>query len=239
MKILNHRTGTLTTLAVLLAGLCMGFIPLCELIANSEPETGDDIDATAEAGNTVHDLTLLDVFARIAMCELGVVAEGGPTAIPSGVYLRTSRDLRGTPSATVDLVTSASTPPGVYVIEYRKAGLGSYVTGTLNLTIQPGSSLVQACLYVFQGEGDVIIVNQVATFYGCCSLAPPEDPIVQYKWWFDYNGNPSSSPSTTTAFCEATHTYASTGTRTARLVVRTQSGEEAEDTQTINVVTGL
>jgi hypothetical protein len=153
------------------------------------------------------------------------------------VYVRTNRDLRGEPSATVDLVTALSTPVGSYVLEYRDASPGSYVVGQLNLTIEAAPDPeVTACMAVF-GENEVIVVNQIVNFYGCCSFSNnKEDPIVQYKWWFNYNGNPSSSPSQTTTICSTTTTYTTPGVRNTRLVVRTQSGLEAEDTQQITVL---
>ena len=72
----------------------------------------------------------------------------------------------------------------------------------------------------------------------CCSTSPKDDPIVQYKWWWDYNGNPSSTPNATTEFCITDHVYTTPGPRTTRLVVRTENGEEAAETFEI-LVQGL
>jgi hypothetical protein len=243
----RRQTRTLLALAALLAAMSTGCLSLCELFFGVKPEPGPTVTVTVQAGNNANGFAALAAFlSRFALCDFDVSSEssryipaGASTVVPAGVYCRTNRDLRGSePTATVDLVTSASTPPGQYMLEYRDASPGSYVVGTLNLTIEPGEApLVQACLYVY-GDGEVIVVNQNTNFYGCCSLAPEDDPIVQYKWWFDYNGNPSSAPSATTTLCLTDYTYTTPGPRTTRLVVRTQSGEEAEDTQDI-VVLGL
>jgi hypothetical protein len=150
--------------------------------------------------------------------------------------VRTNRNLTGSePTASVDLVTTSATPPGIYLLQYREASPGSQVIGTLELTVEAAEpSDVVSCMAVF-GEGEVILVNQSVSFYGCCSTSPENDPIVQYKWWFNYNGNPSSPPSATTATCMTTHVYTSPGPRTTRLVVRTESGEEAADITEITV----
>ncbi len=243
---LPNRIGTLTVLAVLLAGMSMGFISWCEFILGIEPGEGENFVFEVEAGETISNWAgLLALLERLALCEALFVAEDGSTiaaeggsTIPPGVYLRTTRDLRGAePTASVDLITSASTPPGRYLISYQRAGLNGYVTGTCDLTVLPGAHPVTACIYVYQ-DGEVIVVNQPVNFYGCCSSSPKDDPIVQYRWWWDYNGNPNSAPSQTTTTCLTTHTYATTGTKNARLVVRTDSGEEAEDLQAIVVQAG-
>lgn len=236
MKLPNrHRLGTFTALALLLAGVSTGGLTLCEAFFGGEPEAGEDFVVTVPAGNTVGLAEALNALGRFALCNSLVRAEGGST-IPAGVYARTTRDLRGpTPSASVDLVTTSATPPGRYVIEYRSTEPGSYAIGTIDLTVEEVHSDVTACMAVF-GEGEFILVNQTVNFYGCCSQSPENDPIVQYKWWFNYNGNPSSAPSQTTPGCMTTTTYGTPGTKNTRLVVRTESGLEAEDTYTIDVL---
>ncbi len=239
----RHRFATLSALAVLLAAMSTGSLSLCEIFFGIDPEAGPDINETVPAGNTVNDFASLGSFySRIALCDFPLTAEssrfipaGANTQVPAGVFCRTNRDLRDKGIVSADLVTSTSTPPGVYVLQYRDASPGSYIIGTLNLTIEERApSDVTACMAVF-GKGEVILVNQTAQFYGCCSLAPENDPIVQYKWWFNYNGNPSSAPSQTTATCMTSTTYGTPGVKNTRLVVRTESGIEAEDTQQITV----
>lgn len=239
-----HRTGILAALTLLLAGSTTGLLPVCEPVEEEKPQAGATLYVTLEAGEEATDINdAFDFFSRIALCDFGLPLTGsleaGGSTIPSGVYLQCNRDLRGEePLASVDLKTNAATPPGHYLLQYRMASLTSIVTGTLDLTVQPAQApLVQACLYVYgEGENPVIVVNQNTNFYGCCSLSPENDLIVQYKWWWDYNGNPLSAPSLTTTLCLTDHTYTSVGPRTTRLVVRTQSGEEAEDTQEIVVL---
>lgn len=245
MKLPNHRRlGTLATLAVLLAAMTTGCLTLCEAFLGVKPADGPDVSVTVPAGNTANNFaTLGGFFSRFAVCDFplapnSVIPAGASTSVPGGVYVRTNRNLTGSePVSSVDLVTTAATPPGVYVLQYRETG-GSHVVGTLNLTVEAAEpSDVVACMAVF-GEFEVIQVNTTTNFYGCCSTSPESDPIVQYKWWFSYNGNPSSPPSATTTTCMTTYTYPTPGPRTTRLVVRTESGEEAAETTEI-VVQGL
>lgn len=238
----RHKLGTLTALAALLAWMSTGSLTICELMFGVDPVTGPTINVTLPAGENASNITLLGaIFSRFALCNLATeratssaIPAGTLTTVPTGVYTRCNRDLRGEPSATVDLITSASTPPGHYLLEYRDASPGSYVIGTLDLTVEPGQSDVTACMAVF-GEGEVIVVNQTVTYYACCSSGPPGDPVVEYKWWFNYNGNPSSAPSRTVTQCETTSSYTTPGTKNVRVVVKTQSGLTAEDTQAIVV----
>ncbi len=242
MKLPNSRKlRTMTALGVLLAAMSTGCLTLCEIFFGAEPEDGDDIFVTASAGSSANNaFALFNFLSRVALCNgdlsQATTVGGGNTIVPAGVYLRTSRDLRGAePTATVDLVTSSNTPEGVYTLQYRETAPGTYVIGTLYLTIEHEDLPVQACMAVY-GSEEFIVVGQSASFYGCCSFSSDiEDPIVQYKWWWDYNGNPSSSPSQTTTTCMTTHTYNTAGPRTTRLVVRTQSGLEAADLYEINV----
>jgi hypothetical protein len=234
MKLPNrHRSGTLLALAVLLAMTTTGYITICDVFLFGEPEVGPDIPVTVEAGDVASDITGSEfgLLYRFSLC--------GP--VPEGVFPRLRRDGTsfGTP-VVVDLVTSTSTPVGFHQIDYNEGDIGLFTepyfaVGVVNLTVQPPTNPVTACMAVF-GEGEIIVVNQTTNFYGCCSSSPENDPIVQYKWWFDYNGNPSSTPSDITTECMTTHTYTTPGTKNTRLVVRTESGEEAEDTQTIVVL---
>jgi hypothetical protein len=244
MKLPNpRRLANLTALAVLLAGISTGCLTVCErflLFLQLGIFPGPLEEVTLEAGDTFEDWAdALDFLSMFALCDSvpvrgSTIPAGESYSVPPGVYVRTNRDLRGpAPSATVDLVTSASTPPGRYIVQYRDISPSGHVVGTLDLTVQPASHpLVEACVYVYQ-DGEYILTGQPANFYGCCSQAPEEDPIVQYRWWWDYKGSPT--PDATTTTCITTHTYSTPGTKTARLVVRTQSGEEDDDTMTIVV----
>lgn len=247
MKLAKHRRlGTLATLAVLLAAMSTGALSLCEIFFGVVPEDGPDVAVTVTAGNTANDFASLgSLLSRIAVCNLSVTSEsseripaGAGTVVPAGVYCRTNRDFRGKPVVSADLVTSSSTPPGNYVLEYRDASPGSYIVGTLNLTVEAAEpNDVVAELYV-TSKNEFLLVNEPVILYGCLSQSPASDPIVEYRWWFNYNGNPSSPPSEITTICTNNYTYTTPGTKTARLVVRTQNDNEDEDVQTFNVVAG-
>ncbi len=246
MKLPNrHKLGVLTALAVLLAASTMGFLPWCAPEEEEpEPDTAPTITLTKEAGDTEIDFGgLLGLLEQLALCEPLILPNGtrvpaGGSSIPAGVHIRCRRYLE-TGAATAELVTSTSTPAGHYIIQYRRAGIGARAVGTLDLTITAPQNPVQACLYVYPDNEELIFyVNQNVNFYAGCSFAPEDDPIVLYKWWWDYSGSPSSPPSQETAISYTDHTYTSTGTKHTRLVVRTESGVEAEDTQDIVVQSG-
>ncbi len=239
MKLPNRKHTALFAIAVLLAAITMGCLGPCEaLLLGIIITDGGPIFLTAPAGSQANSFYPIGLFELLAICDgpAKLATAGGTVAVPAGVYARTRRDLTASePTATCDLVTSSSTPPGHYILEYRTTSPTGQTRGTLDLTIEEGApSDVTACLYAY-GDGEIIFVNQQVNFYGCCSFAPPTDPIVQYKWWFNYNGNPASAPSQTTSSCLTTHTYTTPGTKNTRLVVRTESGVEAEDTQSILV----
>ena len=120
-------------------------------------------------------------FSRFTLCDLEISARstfvpaGASTEVPAGCYARTNRDFTGEePIASVDLVTSSNTPPGVYVLEYRDASPGSYRVGTLNLTVEENHDAVIADLYVFS-KSEIFMVNQPVSFYGCLSSSPKDD----------------------------------------------------------------
>ena len=236
MQLPNHRKlGVLLTLAVLLSAITMGCLGPCEaFIVGIVIQNGGTITINVHAGESASDISPIGFLGIFSICESSVVAEGGTTtALPVGVYSRTRRDLTGSePTATVDCVTTSQTPPGHYILEYRETSPTGQVRGTLDLTVEASQSNVTACLYAL---GEVYNVNHEIEFYACCSLAPPDDPIVQYKWWYDYNSNPSQPPSATTSACITYHTYTSAGAKYIRLVVRTQSGLTAEESHIIVV----
>lgn len=231
MKLPKHRTSALLVIAVLLAAVTMGNLTWCDVIVHGPPSDADTVRVVLNPGEVARDIRVgfTETLYRFALCPPGAI---------TGVYSRTRRALDS--FVTIDLVTSTNTPPGHYFLTYVEAYEffrfePELYRGVIDLTVEAPEATVTACMAVF-GQNEVIVVNQPVSFYGCCSTSPEEDPIVQYKWWFNYNGNPSSSPSATTTSCMTTHTYTSAGTRETRLVVRTQSGEEAEDTQTIQVL---
>ncbi|HXV14535.1 MAG TPA: hypothetical protein VEC56_10055 [Candidatus Krumholzibacteria bacterium] len=236
MKLPNrHRFATLTALAVLLAGMTTGCLTLCEALLGIEPEPGKDFVVVVPAGEQATLADALYWLSRITLCLDEIAAEGGGIA-PTGVYCRTSRDFRGSePTATAELVTSASTAPGRYFIPYRYADPTTFITGTVDLTVEENQSGVVAELYI-TSKTEVPVVNEPVITYGCLSTSPASDPIVEYRWWFNYNGNPSSTPSEVTTICTNSTVYTTPGTKTVRLVVRTQSGSEAEDIQTFTVL---
>lgn len=233
MKPRTRRTGTLLALAVLLAAISTGGLTICDAFLFGAPEPGGTIPVTVQAGNTAPGIAESGgYFYRFSLC--------GP--LPQGAYLRSNRDTRGDGYTTVDLVTGTGTPPGNYQIPYVESDIDLFgpilYAGTFDLTVTQADVTVEACLYVYS-ENELLLVNQPLSFYGCCSSSPMNDPIVQYKWWFNYNGNPSSSPDATTTTCQTQHTYASAGAKSVRLVVRTQGGDEGAATETITVVNGL
>lgn len=229
-----HRSGTLLALAILLAMTTTGYITICDVFLFGEPEDGPTLFATVEAGETAVDVTGSSdgFFYRFSLCS----------PVPQGVYPVIRRDGTsfGSP-VQVDIVTSTNTPPGFYTIDYNEGDIGFFsdyfAVGQLELTVEQPTSGITVCMFV-GGKGEFVVVNEPATLYACCSTGPKDDPIVQYRWWPSYNGNPSSSPTYTTGECIISHTYTTTGTKTARLVLRTESGEEAEGTVTVQVVEG-
>ena len=233
MKPRTRRTGTLLVLAVLLAAISTGGLTICDAYIWGEPLLGDTIVVNLQQGETEPDIARSDgIFYRWVLCG----------TLPEGTYLREKRDLRGDGLVSIDLVTTLNTPPGHYQIPYVESDvyfLGSVLyAGTIDLTVTAAPVTLTACLYCFS-QAEILVVNQPITCYGCCSESTQDDPIVQYKWWFNYNGNPNSPPDATTTVCETEHTYTTVGQKSVRLVVRTQSGQEAATGQTITVVSGL
>ena len=227
----RHRTGTLLALAVLLASMTTGYLTICDLFLGA-PEPGDTYYVALKAGETAEDIagSVTSDFYRFTLC--------GP--VPEGVYYRVRRDLRGLGGNTVDLITTTSTPPGHYSIDYVEGGFNPLfaellLLGQVDLTVAEADQILTACFYYFVNS-EVILVNQSVSFLSYCSTAPPGRTIVQYKWWFNYNGNPSSTPSVVTADYNVPYTYTTAGTRTVRLVVRADNGDEAATAQSITVV---
>lgn len=212
-------------IAALLAALTMGNITLCDVALLGLPEEADTLRVTVQAGQTAADIasSVFDAYL-FRLCPPGVV---------SGVY-PVSHIFGGPPGITiVDLATSSTTPPGHYFVNYTETyenfPFPSLVLtlGVIDLTITPGPEpeLLHSCFYA---QAEIIQVGVPVTFNATCSTGP----IAQYKWWFDYNNNPSSSPSITTTAATAQTTYGSIGQRTVRLVVHAAGGEEAEITHT-------
>lgn len=220
-----HRLTVLATIAVLLAAMTMGNISFCDVYLLGEPGVGPTIPITVKAGKTLHDFRAgyIDENYRFILCNPGTV---------SGVYVQTERSFGV--FTDVNLVTSASTPPGHYTLNYTETSLTTegpiFNLGILDLTVLPADELT-ACFYV---NSEVILVNSHVDFSAYCSIGP----IVLFSWWFDYDGNPTSAPSATTTGYQIQHTYATAGQRTVRLVVRAEGGGEAETSQTV-VVQGL
>ena len=231
MKLPNRRTGALLVLALLLAAISTGSLTICDAFIYGEPQDGGPIVVTLQAGDVATDITGSDGFSyRFDVCPTG--------SLPEGAYFQAVRDTRGLGSVSINLVTTTNTPPGNYQLPYVESDVllfGSFLyTGILDLTVTAPDVTLTACLYAFS-ESEILLVNQPITFYGCCSQSTEANPIVQYKWWYNYNGNPSSAPDATTTFCESERTYTTPGAKAARLVVRAQNGDEAATAQTITV----
>lgn len=230
----RHRIGTLLALAILLASMTMGNLTVCDVVMG-EPEAGRDYVISLKAGETALGITgplLAPDFYRFSLC--------GP--IPDGVYYRIVHEygllVDGVPTS-VDIITSPGTPPGHYSIDYVEGGLSQLpgsnqlLVGKIDLTILPPDAALVACFHL-SSEGPITI-NHAVFFIGCSS-APPGQTIVLYKWWFDYDGNPSSDPSLLGPDPNVQHTYTTAGSRTVRLVVVTDDGDEAATAQSVNVV---
>jgi hypothetical protein len=237
MKPRLRRTGTLLALAVLLAFISTGSISLCDAILFGEPEpVGPAIDITVQAGETAENFAEAGgPYLLFNVCPAG--------SLPSGAYVRVNRSLSEEIAFTgFDLVTSLDTPPGEYTAIYVRTEFNflspDFVSGTFNLTVLPAETTLAACFYAYS-EGEINRVNQPISFYAYCSLAPEANPIVQYKWWWNYNGNPSSSPDQTVTSTPVDHTYSTAGTKTVRLVVRAQNGDESAVTETVTVTGGI
>ena len=228
MKTLRPRKlAALLVIAALLAALTMGNISICDVIVGA-PDEADTLRVTVQAGQTAAEITTnLFEYYLFRLCPPGAV---------SGVYPVTR--FFGDPGPgdaairLVDLVTSTTSPPGHYFVNYTEwypefFGTPILAYGVLDLTITsgPDPELLHSCFYA---QAEIIQVGVPVTFNATCSTGP----IAQYKWWFNYNNNPSSSPSITTTAATAQTTYGSIGQRTVRLVVHAAGGEEAEITHT-------
>lgn len=228
----RHRIGILLVLAVLLAGITTGNLTVCDVFFGS-PMPADNISVTVKVGETAEAIRVQS-FAppeyRFSLCG----------SIPAGVFYRIRRTwVDEVPAiASVDLVTTTTTPPGHYLIDYVEGGVSAIPTqlfvGQVDLTVEEAAPSLIACFNYFV-EGP-ILVNQHVNFTAYCSSAPAGQTIVQYKWWFDYSGGPTSAPSDTTSEFQIDHTYLTAGQRTVRLVVVSSNGDEAATAQPIVVV---
>jgi hypothetical protein len=227
----RHRTGTLLALAVLLASMTTGYITICDFVLG-EPEDGGTFFVSLKAGETAEDITgaFESEFYRFSLCS----------PVPEGVFYRINRDLRGSGDTSVDIITSAATPPGHYTIDYVEGGFDPgapnvLLLGQIDLTVAEPDQTLTACFYYY-GMFEFVVVNQPVSFLAYCSTVPAGRSIVQYKWWFNYNGNPSSPPSEIDTDYETQYTYTSAGAKTVRLVVRADNGDEAATERSFNVV---
>jgi hypothetical protein len=229
MRIPNrHRAFILLAIALLLAGITMGNISICDVLILGPPDQADTLYVNVAAGETQTDVArgIDSKYYLFRLCPPGAV---------SGVHPITHRlpDGNGGAIVSVDIATSTTTPPGHYRVNYTDSDFRLlfpfWENGILDLTVTPGAALV-AC-YEYYTQTEFITAGIPVTFLSYCSTGP----IVLYKWWFSYNGNPNSAPSTTTTdtFIETT---LSAGAHTVRLVVRTATGQEAEISHTYTVV---
>jgi len=230
-----RRTGTLIILAVLLAAISTGSLTICDALIFTDLIDEGTISETVKAGEEVRDFTGSQGFLyRFAVCP--------PSSLPEGVYIRLRRDTRGLGSVSVDIVTDSNVIPGNYQVPFAETEFfpeaAEMYIGTLDLTVTPPDPIaLVACFYAY-GKGEYLRVNQPISFYAYCSEATEANPIVLYKWWFNYNGNPNSTPDATMTLPtdHVNHTYSSAGNKPVRLVVRAQNGDEAATAQTITVL---
>jgi hypothetical protein len=227
-----RRTVTLSVLAILLAALSTGSFTICDAFIFSDPIATDDIILTLKAGESELDIAGSGgSYYRFILCPTG--------SVPDGVYLRHNRDTRGKGFVSVDLVTDTNAPPGHYVLQYIEndvffLGPVTY-SGVFDLTIEEPDVALTACFYAYS-KGEILVVNQPIIFDGICSQATEQYPIVQYRWWFNYNGNPGSTPDDITKDAQTSHTYTTSGPKTVRLVVRASNGSEAATASVITVI---
>ncbi len=206
----------------------MGNISICDVLVLGPPDQADTLVVSVAAGDTQTDVTYGNdsEYYLFRLCP--------PGAVP-GVYPITRRlpDGIGGTIVSVDIATSTTTPPGHYLVNYTDSDFRLFFpfweNGILDLTVTPGAALT-AC-YEYVTDGEFITAGIPVTFLSYCSTGP----IVLYKWWFSYNGNPNSTPSATTTDTFIQTTF-SAGPHTVRLVVRTGSGQEAEISHTYTVV---
>lgn len=228
MKANRHRVGILLALAVLLASMTTGSLTICDVLFGTAEE-GETYVVSLKAGETEFYVTgalILEPLYRFSLCS----------PVPEGVYYRNVRNDFFDPAfSSVDLITSNTTPPGHYVIDYVEVfSLQQVKLGQLDLTVQVPDRILTACFNVLV-DGPILI-NQHVNLSAYCSTAPAGQTIVQYKWWFDYSGGPTSLPSATTSEFQIDHTYVTAGQRTVRLVVVSNNGDEAATAQSITVV---
>ncbi|HKW13364.1 MAG TPA: PKD domain-containing protein [Candidatus Krumholzibacteria bacterium] len=227
-----RRTGTLLVLALLLALMTTGNLSICDALILGEPTNdGPTITVSVNAGQTALAFTEASgIYFTFAVCPYG--------SLPSGSYLRFNRDT-GLGAVVMDLVTSPSTPPGHYTTTYvqttQQLFYQDFHSGTLDLTVLPAGVSLTACFYAYS-VGEINYANQPIGFYADCSTAPESNPIVQYKWWWNYNGNPNSAPDQTATSTPIDHTYTTPGTKIVRLVVKAQDGSESAVIHNVNVV---
>lgn len=228
----TRKTGTLLVLAVLLAAISTGSITICDALIFDVFDDAEPIVVSLKAGDTATQILTADDFLfRFGVCP--------SNALPQGAYFRYNRDALGAGTVSVDLVVERTTTPGHYPLLYAATAAtifqgGAVYQGTLDLTVLPPDESLVACFYAY-GAGEVLLVNQPIGFYAYCSTQLETNPIVQYKWWFNYNGNPSSMPDATTTDSQVNHTYSTPGAKPVRLVIRAQNGDEAAKAQTITV----
>ncbi len=220
MKIPNRRRiAVLSVIALLLAAMTTGNLTICDVYVFGPPSAARDLAVTVEAGQTAGSITgSVDDNYVFRLCQ---------TTPVHGVYPVVSC-LGGNPClSVVDLVTSPTTPPGDYIIQYAETytgllGIVELARGELRLTVTPSTAPpLDACFEVYQ---EILKVGEPVAFYAYCSTGA----IAQFKWWFNYNGNPSSTPDLTTTDTIIDHTFTTMGQKTVRLVVRTATGEEDE-----------
>src|SRR5262249_34254434 len=110
-----RRTGTFLILGLLLAAMTTGSLSLCDaFIFGTPPSDAPTLGVSVHAGDTrLGFAEAVGVYATYGICP--------PRSLPAGAYLRLNRDFTHlTPTFSVDLVTSPSTPPGSYTMTYVK-----------------------------------------------------------------------------------------------------------------------
>ncbi|MDN5203265.1 PKD domain-containing protein [Fulvivirgaceae bacterium BMA10] len=105
----------------------------------------------------------------------------------------------------VDPVTTCETSDTAYVEVYSRPTASFEIDGSMNIC-----------------DGEIVDFKDLSQNFTTIWSGIPSDTITEWRWWFDYNGNPASAPDAvinTGSSGDISHTFPSTGTYDVRLQV--------------------